>query len=135
MFDKTHINDDAFVYYASLARLKTFVEQHYAEPLPLAKAARIVGLERTYFSRFFHEKTGVRYRDWLAWTRVGHALDVLVSRNVSITEAAFSVGFQDLRTFERACEKCTGSSPRQIRNQARSALRTDANAAAANPNK
>ena len=113
--DNTRVDWEAFEYYSSLSKLKVFVEQHYAEPITLAKAAQIAGLERTYFSRFFHEKTGQCFRDWLAWMRTTHAVEMLASSDISITEVAFAVGFKDLRTFERACEKCMGCSPSQVK--------------------
>lgn len=118
-FDPLRIRHDAFSYYARLERLERFVEKHYFEPLPLAIAARVAGLEKTYFSRFFHEKTGVCYHDWVSWVRVSHAIELLKRRNLSLTETAFSVGFEDLGTFERACKKCTGLTPRRLKKRAR----------------
>ncbi len=39
------------------------------------------------------------------------ALELLASGELSVTDVAFAVGFQDLRTFERAVERHTGLSP------------------------
>ncbi len=88
---------------------------HYAEPLSLEIVAGVAGLEKTYFSRFFHEKTGVCYREWLSWFRVARATDLINSRHLTVTEIAFAVGFQDLRTFERSFEKWTGECPRDAK--------------------
>jgi len=113
------LDDRVFAYYAPLMRVKRFVDAHYQEPLPLATVAEIACLERTYFSTFFHEKTGICYRDWLNGLRVERALELMRSRNRTITDIAFAVGFQDLRTFERAFEKSTGLCPRKVRKQIR----------------
>ncbi len=122
MFDPQNINHRVFSYYAPLKRVKRFVDQHYTEPLPLEMVAAVAGLEKTYFSTFFREKSGVCYRDWLSWVRIVHALELMKSRNIAITQAAFEVGFQDLRTFERAFEKCTGHTPQQMRKKLRPRL-------------
>ena len=106
-------------YDVRLARLKRFVDRHYADPLPLERAAEVVGLEKTYFSRYFHEKTGICYRDWLHCIRVDRAIELMHARDSTVTEIAFAVGYQDLRTFERAFHKCTGRCPKAVRDQVR----------------
>lgn len=114
-FDASKINHHRFDYDARLDRVNRFVDQHYADPLPLETVASVAGLEKSYFSRYFHQKTGVCYHDWLHWIRVNHAIDLMRSRELSVTEIAFAVGYQDLRTFERAFEKCTGQCPKVIK--------------------
>ena len=107
----TRINSSAFTYYARLARVRQYVEAHYSEDLTLAEAAGVAGLEPKYFSTFFHDKTGVCFKDWLRELRVEKALGLMRSRNYSITQVGFAVGFQALRTFERAFKRTTGMTP------------------------
>lgn len=115
MFQPEKIHSHAFRYYPRLGRVKRYVDQHFHEPLTLATVAGVAGLERTYFSKFFHDKTGVCFRDWLNWIRVGHALELMAEGERSITDVALEVGFHDLRTFERAVERCTGHTPRMLK--------------------
>ncbi len=119
MFQPENIDHQAFRYYPRLGKVKRYVDLHYCEPLNLQALAEVAGLERTYFSRFFHEKTGVCFRDWLSWIRVNHAMELMASDDRPITEIALEVGFHDLRTFERAVERCTGNTPRSVRNRLR----------------
>jgi len=111
MFDASKINHRQFSYDSRLERVNRFVEQRYVEPLPLGRVAQIAGLEKSYFSKYFHEKTGVCYHDWLHWIRVGHAIELMNARELSITQIGFAVGYRDLRTFERAFVRCTGQCP------------------------
>ena len=104
-------NRSAFTYYRRLRKLKTHLESHVSERLPLEDAARIVGLEKKYFSVFFYEKVGIRYRDWHAQIRVDKAKELMTEANYPVTRVAFAVGFRDLRTFERAFKKHTGTTP------------------------
>ena len=84
-------------------------------PLSLEIAAEVAGLEKTYFSTFFHQKTGICFRDWLSSVRVMRAMEIMTTEDLPITDVAFTVGFQDLRTFERAVEKHTGLTPRAVK--------------------
>ena len=119
MLDQESIDSHVFDYNPRLRKVKKFIDAHFSEPVSLERVSGVAGLERTYFSKFFREKTGVRFRDWLSAVRVKHAMDIMLARDARITEIAFEVGFRDLRTFERAVEKCTGLSPTVVKNRLR----------------
>jgi len=111
MICEQDINVAAFKYYGRLRKVKRFVDEHYADPVTLKKAAEIACLEEKYFSAFFHAKTGVRFIDWIAWVRVAHAKDLLRREDKPISIVSAESGFCDLRTFERSFRKCTGMTP------------------------
>ncbi|HKH45010.1 MAG TPA: AraC family transcriptional regulator [Thermoanaerobaculia bacterium] len=105
------IHSDAFSYYDRLQKVERYVEERCGEQLSLRVVARVAGLEAKYFSTWFHAKTGIRFKDWLTQVRITRALQLMARRDETITYIAFAVGFQDLRTFERACKRCTGMTP------------------------
>ncbi len=115
MLDRDDFETRIFSYYLPLQRVREFVDRNLSEPIPLRTAARAAGLEEKYFSAFFHRKTGVCFRDWLAARRVERAIEILKQRDDTITSIAASVGFQDLRTFERAFKRLTGVTPRAFK--------------------
>jgi len=82
-------------------------------------AARLANLEVKYFSAYFHAKTGLCFRDWLAGVRVGRAEEMIRRRDESITDVAYRVGFNDLRTFERAFKRHFGTTPAAVRRAVR----------------
>lgn len=106
---------NAFEYYTSLRKVHRYVADHYPEPLSLAKAARVAGVERTYFSTFFREKVGISFTAWLRHFRIKRAIRLMREHDLQISEVAFEVGFGDLRTFERAFKKCTGRTARDFK--------------------
>ncbi|MBI4491110.1 MAG: helix-turn-helix transcriptional regulator [Deltaproteobacteria bacterium] len=112
-------NERAFEYYDRLGQIKRFVEEHYTEEISLEKAARMAGLERKYFSTFFHRKVGVGFKHWLTRVRIARAIDLIKTKDRTITEIALSAGFTDLRTFERAFKKYTNLTPREFKNSVR----------------
>src|SRR5262245_33059685 len=112
-------NELAFQYYHRLQEIKRFIEEHYTEEISLKKAARIAGLEKKYFSSFFHRKVGVGFKDWLTHLRVVRAMDLMKAEDYTISEVAYSAGFKDIRTFERAFKKHTKRTPRDFKNGVR----------------
>jgi two-component system response regulator YesN len=105
------INEHAFQYYSCLQRLKEYVDTHYAERIPAPNAAKITNKHKKYFSAFFHQKVGITYTDWLMSIRVARAIAIIQSVDDSMTHVAYTTGFGDLRTFERAFKKITGLTP------------------------
>ena len=115
MSDREDFERRIFSYYPSLQRVREYVEQNLSEPISLREAASAAGLEEKYFSAFFHRKTGVCFRDWLAGRRVSRAIEIFTRRDDTITNVAASVGFQDLGTFERSFKRLTGLTPREFK--------------------
>jgi AraC-like DNA-binding protein len=115
MSDREDFERRIFSYYLPLQRVREYVEKNLSEPISLRAAASAAGLEEKYFSAFFHRKTGVCFRDWLAARRVDRAIEILTQHDDTITNVAESVGFQDLRTFERSFKRLTGLTPREFK--------------------
>jgi len=106
---------DAFCYYPRLARVRRFVETHYQEDLPLAKAARVAALERKYFSAFFHHKVGIPYTDWISRVRIEKAIELIRTRDCPLAQVAVEVGFHEPRTFQRKFKRWTGLTPSEFK--------------------
>lgn len=118
-FEPGQINEGAFSYYARLDRVRRYVEGHYGEELSLGKLASVAGLERRYFSTFFHQKTGVRLTDWIAHVRISKATRMIRSHNYPISQVAHSVGYGDLRCFERAFKRYRNQTPSEYKRAVR----------------
>jgi len=103
-------------YYPRLRRLRDYVVHNLHEEISLEDAARQAGMERTYFSTYFHKTTGFCFHSWLRLIRINRALEILRSNDCSITELAFNVGYNDLTTFERAFKRTMGCTPSFLRN-------------------
>jgi AraC-like DNA-binding protein len=116
------VNETSFHYYHRLQEIKRFIEEHYMEEISLKKAARIAGLEKKYFSSFFHSKVGIGFKDWLTHLRVARAMDLMKVEDYTIAEVGYSAGFKDIRTFERAFKRCTKRTPRDFKNGVRKTI-------------
>ena len=90
------VRNAAFAYYPQLGRLAAFCKEHYHEDICLQRAANIVGLERTYFCTYFHQKVGLHFNSWLAILRIDDAKGRMRADNCSISSIAHAVGFNSL---------------------------------------
>ena len=115
MLQANPINHGAFDYYARLQRVKEHVDENYSEEISLEKAAQIAATEKTYFSTFFRKKVGITFTDWLRQLRVAKAIEIIKTRNQSICDTAFEVGFGDLGSFERAFKRYTNMTAREFK--------------------
>jgi AraC family transcriptional regulator len=112
-----------------IRRATAFIESSYAEPLSLGAMAKAAGMSRFHFSRLFEADVGVSPYRYLLDVRVSHAAALLRSGRVNVTEAALTVGFNDLGRFARAFRARYGLSPREALGARRSLPRTFATSA------
>ena len=106
------VNERAFEYHERLRRVRDFVEDRPERDVPVSEAARVACLERSYFSRWFHERVGLPFTTWKRYRQVQRAAQLLAERDVSVAEAAGLAGFPSPRTFERWFRRFLGTTPR-----------------------
>jgi YesN/AraC family two-component response regulator len=92
-------------------RALAYMREHFAEALSLTDVAREARLSRFHFCRVFHQETGVLFHEHLHELRVGQAKALLADPRVSVTEVAYTVGFNDLSHFDRTFRRMVGQSP------------------------
>jgi AraC-like DNA-binding protein len=115
------VNWRSFEYYPALSKVRCYIDEKFHSPLSLTVVAGVAGMEPTYFSSYFHRKVGVRLTDWIWRVRVSAAMRILAASDQSISATAYSVGFADVRTFERAFKRIAQITPREFKRQARPA--------------
>lgn len=94
-----------------------YIDAHYTEALTLAEVAEKSGLSRFYFSRMFKQETGRSFKDYLNMKRLAAAKKLLVLPEMNISQACYSVGFNDVAYFARIFRRYEGLSPSVFRKQ------------------
>lgn len=94
----------------AVAKVMGMMEANYPEALSIDELSRQVGLNRTYFSAIFKEKTGKSPYQYLTALRIHKARTLLTQTELSVTEVAALVGM-DPRNFARCFKKETGKTP------------------------
>ncbi len=102
--------------YAVAAR--NYIEKNYNNPnFKVATVANYVKIDRTYLYRIFKEEFGMSVIDYINNCRVSKAEILLLNKNLSIKDAAYSVGFNDQMYFSRVFKKLRGITPSEYQKQ------------------
>jgi len=96
-----------------------FIEEHLAEPVPLAALASLVNLSTYYFCRAFKQSFGVPPHRYHTLRRIERAKVLLANPDQSITETALALGFSETSSFSAAFRHVTGTTPTAYRRTAR----------------
>jgi AraC-like DNA-binding protein len=104
----------------SLSRsLAAYVAEHYAAPLSREEISTALKVSPNHLSRVFRRDTGMTPWQYLSQYRVIQAQKLLLASELSVTEVAQRVGFNDPAYFVRVFHKETGRAPLQYRKSAK----------------
>ena len=95
-----------------LKKVFKLIETSYNKPLTLDDLASASGLSSKYFCRFFQSMTSKTPISYLNYYRVECACTKLINeRDLSITDVAYSCGFNDLSYFIKTFRKYKNTTP------------------------
>ena len=94
------------------------IDTQYHRSVTVQSLAESLGMDRSYFTRRFKEKTGVTPYAYLTDVRVEKACFLLKQQDISVGAVALAVGLEP-RNFSRIFKAVMGMTPQQYRNQHR----------------
>lgn len=106
--------------YKKIMQLKTvldFIETNYSCPLTLEQLSDSVHMSPKYFCRFFSSMTHRTPMNYLNYYRMERASYLLATTDISVTEAAYACGFNDLSYFIKIYKKYKGCTPGKLKNR------------------
>jgi len=89
----------------------SYIDEHLAEPVPLAKLAELAGLSTYHFCRAFKQSFGVPPHRYHTSERIERAKALLAKPSFSVTDIGLTVGFSETSSFTAAFRKATGLTP------------------------
>ena len=93
-----------------------YVDQHYKENISLDQLVKLFGISRSVFYSTFPHFTGMSLRKYIAHKRIEEAQILIRTHpNMSVSQVAVEVGYDDDSTFYRNFKKITGISPTDYR--------------------
>jgi AraC family transcriptional regulator, transcriptional activator of pobA len=90
------------------------VENHYRERITLDQAAKACNMSRNYFCRFFKNITGTSFIEYLNSFRINQAKQLIIGSDLTATQVAYHVGYNNLGYFFRSFKKHTSLRPKEF---------------------
>ena len=98
-----------------LGRVRAYIEQHLAEPLPTGRLAAVACMSPFHFSRLFKLATGESPHGYVTRQRIERAKALLAGASLPLVHVADAVGFQTQGHFTEVFRRHTGTTPRRFR--------------------
>jgi AraC family transcriptional regulator len=96
-----------------ITRAIEFVRSRLSTSVSLAQAAGVAHLSPSRFRHLFVAQTGVSFRAYVLWARVGSAVSAAMG-GLSWTEASLNWGFADSAHLSRTCRRMFGIAPTML---------------------
>ncbi|AOY75687.1 response regulator transcription factor [Clostridium formicaceticum] len=100
-----------------IVKAKEYIQAHYHEKVQLQDVANYAGLSSTYFSKFFKQKTGINFSNYLNQVRLHKAKELMKNPNLTLNEISYRVGYEDLSYFSIVFQRYEGMTPTNYRRQ------------------
>lgn len=94
-----------------LAEAKNFIKEHYMEDISLQDVADKLFFSTAYFSRFFKNKTGENFSDYLLKIRMKKSVELL-KKGKRVEDVATLCGYKSASYFSHAFKEYYGYTPK-----------------------
>lgn len=92
-----------------------FIEENIDKKISLSMLAQYVNRSESYLSRLFKTETGINIIHYINTKKMQHAKELLINPDISISEIAHSLGFEESSYFNKIFNKIYGINPSDYR--------------------
>lgn len=93
-------------------QVKEYVQKYYMNDIGIGQLSEEYHLTANYLSTLFHQKTGIKFIDYLTEIRMTKAKALLISnKTASVQDISLMVGYNSARHFSTLFQKETGMTP------------------------
>ena len=116
-FDTHELLNDSISYTKNvIEKANEFINENYHKDITRKDVADAVYMNPSYFSRYYKQKTGMFYSDYLTNVRINHAKE-LMKTDKTLAEISSAVGYNTRRYFNSHFITVVGMSPKEYRLQ------------------
>jgi len=98
-----------------MAKIYKFTTKNYNRKISLEEVASVAGMNVTAFCRYFRQKSGKTFSQFVNEQRVSYTCKFLKHGNRTIEDICVEAGFNNLSNFYRQFKNITGKSPSDYR--------------------
>ncbi len=91
------------------------MEKNFSEEISVDSLANRAGMASSSFRRVFKQTTGLNPTNFLINLRVERAAEMLLKKNIKVTDVCFNSGFWNSSYFTRKFKKIMGMTPVEYR--------------------
>ena len=99
----------------NIARL---MSEHFLRDLTVQDYAELSGRSLSTFTREFRRIYNLSPKQWLIEARLRHARELVTDSNITITEIAYTIGYDNVSHFIKTLKDQIGETPKQLRQAA-----------------
>ncbi|MCH6233803.1 AraC family transcriptional regulator [Cognataquiflexum rubidum] len=100
-----------------MGNVMAFILAENHRNISLKEVAETANMSKEAFCRFFKERTGKTFTEFLNELRIHKSCHLLQETDLSISQIAYQTGFQNLSYFNRAFKKYILTTPKSFRKQ------------------
>lgn len=89
----------------------SYINENYAKDISLEAISSYFSLSKCHFSKKFKSNMGIGINEYITSVRISNAEKLLTTTNMSITEVAYRVGYNDSNYFSSVFKKINGITP------------------------
>lgn len=115
MLSTTSVEPENYEHSEKLRKLHEYIENNYDSRISLSSVSDLLNMSSVSFNRFIKRRTGKTFVEYLNDIRIGYASRQLVEKDRSISEVAYSCGFNSIANFNRIFKKSKGCTPSKYR--------------------
>jgi len=91
----------------------SYIKEHLTDELCLEEVAKAVSLSPIYFHNTFKKAVGKTLRDYIEEQRIKKSIDLLLTKNFSLTQIAYDCGFSSQSYFSYVFKRRMKVTPRE----------------------
>ena len=95
----------------------TFIRENFHKSISLKEISHIANMSPFAFSRYFKQKSGAGFVEYVNQVRTNKACYLLRETEYQVHEIAIDCGFASISNFNKQFRKAVGISPRDYRAQ------------------
>ncbi len=88
-----------------------YIHEHLSHSLTIAELASVAGMSPYHFTRSFKQTIGLSPHQYVLWSRVERAKNLLLQGEETLSALATHLGFADQSHFTRSFKRFTGVTP------------------------
>ncbi len=93
----------------------SYCYENYTNDISLQSIADNLHISRCYISRIFSKRLHISFNDYINSLRIRSACEMLKAGDLPVTEIAYAVGYNSVRTFDRCFMQSKGMTPKEYR--------------------